>query len=374
MNRKKFPIPRIKVPGIRLNSQGLNNSEALLQELGLFPLPGNVEVKISDDNKYINFRLKDNNEGQNHLLFQIPLIAKDLSALYARTDYQELMDRYNIYTNEYIDEVKNYAIQERAYLKEKFPGLVFSIKIRIKSLESYTNKINKNILCGKDPYINDIMAGRVIITEYNGSQDEKELIRMCYEVAKALYDFRINTNFRMKQDDSEHNSAKTDKEYITKDYIAYPKENGYQSLHLLMQNKRNKNFSYETQIRTFEMESSSKEDRRFGHTEYKPRILNDLSVTQVPLYSVITQFDDHSGNPIILDAPFETRFYHFYNSSKTSRQNGNAICLPITYDNFKKEQEEIMNSLGVSFQDIRNRLKEINISKYIKSREETGIK
>ena len=360
----------LKATNIPTQNKALNNTEALLKELGLFPLPENVEVKISDNNSYLNFRLKDKDGTKNsHLLFQIPLIAKDLSALYARTDYQELMDRYNIYTNEYIDEVKNYGIEETAYLKQKFPDLIFTIKIRTKSLESYTNKINQNILEGKDPYINDIIAGRVILSEYKGSQDEKELTRMCYEVAKALYDFRINTNFRMKQEDNEYNNARTDKEYITKDYIAHPKKNGYKSLHLLMQNKRNKDFSYETQIRTLEMENLSKSSNEFAHKEYKPRILNDLSVIRVPLYSIITQFDDSEGRPIILNAAFETRFYHFYNTSLNNRHDGNNKSIPITYKNYKNELEKIMDSLGVSFKDIRIKLKDIDISKYIKENE-----
>ena len=136
---------------------------------------------------------------------------------------------------------------------------------------------------------------------------------MCYEVAKALYEFRLNTNFRMALDDTNNNPVKTSEEYITKDYISHPKENGYQSLHLLIQNQKNSDFMYETQIRTFEMEDSSKNNDKISHKKYKPRLLNDLSVTRIPLYSVITQFNDSSGNPIIIDAPFDIRFYHFYN-------------------------------------------------------------
>ena len=348
-----------------------SNTTELLKALGLFPLPENVEVTISSDNKYLNLRLKDINVSANeHLLFQIPLKDTDLSALQSRDDYQELLNRYNTYTNEYIDEIKNYAIQERAYIQQQFPDLVFNIKIRIKSYESYLNKINKNITMKKSPYINDIMAERIILSSIGDCQDEKKLTKMCYEVAKALYDFRINTNFRMTADEA-NNTAKTSKEYITKDYISHPKENGYQSLHLLMQNKKNSDFKYETQIRTFEMEDASKNNDKISHKEYKPRILNDLSVTRIPLYSVITQFNDSSGNPIIIDAPFDTRFYHFYNNTINSNNistNNYEKKETITYENYKKELSELTEALGLSFKDIRARLRKIDISKYIKEK------
>ena len=349
-----------------VSNSNTSNIDELLKVLGLFPVPENMIINISSDNKYICFKLKNSNESQDeHLLFQLPLKEKDLSALRSRDDYQELLDRYHTYINEYIDEVKEYASQESVYLHEKFPSLVFSIKVRIKSYDSYINKINENILAGKTPYINDIMAERVIVTGYKGSEDEELLTQMCYEVAKALYDFRIDTNFRMKSSTSQ-NTAKTDKAYITKDYIAHPKENGYQSLHLLMQNKYNSDLSYETQIRTFKMESISKNDEKVSHKGYKPRILNEKSEKSIPLYSVITPFNDSSGKPIILDATFKERFYHFYNNVIRPSTNHIEKQPSITYEKYKKELFEITESLGLSFKDIREKLRNIDISKYIK--------
>ena len=338
---------------------------ALLKALGIYPVPDNMEIEISKNNKYLNFRLKDEN-GKHHLLFQLPLKEADLTYLKSRPDYQDLLDRYNTYTHEYIDEIKDYAIQERAYLQKAIPGLVFNIKIRTKSYESYLNKLNSNIKEGKSPYINDIMAERIILSEYNGSKDEETLTKMCDEVAKALYDFRINTNFRMLKDDSDDNKAKTDKEYVTKDYIAKPKPNGYKSLHLLMSNKKNPRFTYETQIRTFDMENMSKNSNEIAHKDYKPRILNDLSSKRVPSYSIITQFNDSMDTPIIIDIPFKMRFYHFYNTSLNNRLvKDNENNIPITYENYQKELEAITSSLGMSFQDIREKLRNIDITNYI---------
>lgn len=372
----KIDVPNIVVPSV-YNS---NNTD-LLSKLGLFPMPENVQAEISNDNKYLNIKLKDSLE-EKHLLFQFPLKENDLSALKNRTDYQELINRYYSYTNEYFDEIKKYAMLERLYLQKKFPDLVFNIKIRIKSPNSYSNKLNENILVGKDPYINDIIAERIILSGFTGNkkrellkkkyannkkilkqlytEEENELKIMCDKVAKALYDFRIDTNFRMKKD-VEPNEANSEKDYITKDYIEHPKENGYESIHILMEHKDNKDFTYETQIRTFNMESISKTSGEIAHNKYKPRLLNDLSPIRVPIYSEVTPFVDDFGNPEIIDVPFENRFYHFYNPEKADHSNLKEESNPITYQKFRREQYELENLLGIQFKQIRQNLRNINL-------------
>lgn len=335
-------------------------TNSLLLKLGLFPIPKNVQANISDDNKYLNIKLKDSSK-EEHLLFQFPLEENDLCDLNNRFDYQDLINRYHLYINDYVDEIKQYSILERTYLQEKFPGLVFNMKIRLKSYDSYINKLNENISIGKDPYINDIMAERIILSEYNGSQDEELLTYMCDQVAKALYDFRIQTNFRMKKD-VDSNEAHSEKEYITKDYISYPKENGYQSIHILMENKNNKDFKYETQIRTLEMESISKTSGEIAHTKYKPRLLNDLSPNRIPIYYEITSFVDDFENPEIVTIPLSNRFYHFYNSEKTDHSHLKGKSNPITYKKFRQEQYELENLLGMPFSQIRQKLRDLNIN------------
>ena len=367
-----------------LSSNSSNQTNLLLLKLGLFPLPENIQAYISNDNKYLNIKLKDSPTKQ-HLLFQFPLEETDLSALKNREDYQELIDRYNLYINDYIDEIKNYAKMERAYLQKRFPNLVFNIKIRIKSYDSYIRKLNENILEGKSPYINDIIAERIILSAYTGNQkrnllkekyannkdvlnklyalDENDLKNMCDEVAKALYDFRIETNFRMKKD-IDPNIANSDKSYITKDYIECPKENGYESIHILMEHKNNKDLTYETQIITFDMENLSKTSGEIAHKKYKPRILNDLSTNRVPIYSEISCFTDEFGNPIIVDIPLDNRFYHFYNSDKNDHSDlANSDKNPITYKKFRTEQYELEQLLGMQFKEIRQKLRGINLEK-----------
>lgn len=337
----------------------------ILSKLGLLNIPKNLKVNISNDHKYINIRLaRTEKEPTHHLLFQLPLNENPLFNLKKHPDYQDLLNRYQIYTKEYIDEIKNYALKESEFLSKKFPGLVFTIKIRIKSFESYTTKLDHNIENGKSPYINDIIAERIIISEYKNCRSETVLKKVCYDVAKALYDFRLNTNFRMKENVNS-NRSNSDKEYITRDYIKYPKPNGYQSLHLQMESKINKDLDYETQIRTLYMESQSKSSNEIAHNIYKPRLLNDNSSLRVPTYSIIPPFKDPISNKyVVYDIPFEERFYHYYNTSLNNHNlNSSKRTLPITYGNFKKELYQIESSLGMSFKDLRTKIRHINLQK-----------
>lgn len=357
----KESVPCIKAEEL----QRKNATQLLLSQLGLFPVPENIEVNISNDGKYLNLKLKEENPDENkHILYQFPLEESNLESLRNRPDYENLISRYHLYRNEYIDEIKSYAQAERVFLSQKFPELIFDLKIRLKSYDSYINKLNENMKKGKDLYINDIMAERITIEEYDGNRDEQVLTQMCDEVAKALYEFRINTNFRMKQDVN-NNSAITEKEYVTKDYINCPKENGYQSLHLLMVHKNNPDFTYETQIRTHNMEEFSKKSDKISHKNYKPRIINDLSPNRVPIYYEITNFMDEFGNPLIIEVPIEDRFYHFYNSDRNFHSQEKRLKNPsITYKKFKQEQYELTNILGSSFKDIRDKLRKISNLKH----------
>ena len=340
-----------------------SNIDKLLKDLGLFPLPEGVQASISEDGEYLNIQLKDSPD-KKHLLFNFPFKQMDLSALRGRDDYQELIDRYQLYTNAYIDEIKEYALLESEYLKEKFPTLICPIKLRVKSFYSYINKLNSNILTGKSPYINDIIAERIILSQYNGSQDEELLTYMCDDVAKALYDFRINTNFRMKKV-LDPNKANSDKEYITRDYISFPKDNGYQSSHIQMQNKYNPDLNYETQLRTFAMEEASKTSGELAHWAYKPRPLNDQSPIRVPLYLEIPCIIGSDEPQQIHNLSFEDRFYHYFNSDTSDHSNLKEKLNPITYKKFRAEQHELEELLGIEFKEIRQRIKDLNKTKQI---------
>ena len=350
---------KVKTPTVNKTQSSNFDNNQILSELGLLNLPKELQVSISNDKKYLNIGLAGNkNNSTHHLTFQLPLHENPLSYLTNHPNCQDLLNRYQLYTNEYVDEIKEYALKENEFLKKKFPDLVFTIKIRTKSYESYTTKLDHNIENGKSPYINDIIAERIIITEYKNCRSEKVLKKVCYDVAKALYDFRINTNFRMKEDVNS-NRSNSDKEYLTRDYIKCPKPNGYQSLHIQMESKKNKDLNYETQIRTLYMESQSKSSNEIAHNKYKPRLLNDTSSLRVPSYSVIPPFPNpETGEYEVYDIPKEERFYHYYNTSLNNHElNLSKRTLPITYKNFKNELYQVEKELGISLKDLRTKIR-----------------
>lgn len=350
---------KVKTPTVNKTQSSNFDNNQILSELGLLNLPKELQVSISNDKKYINIGLAGNKYAStHHLTFQLPLHENPLSYLKNHPDYQDLLNRYQLYTKEYLDEIKEYALKENEFLKKKFPDLVFTIKIRTKSYESYITKLDHNIENGKSPYINDIIAERIIITEYKNCRSEKVLKKVCYDVAKALYDFRINTNFRMKEDVN-FNRSNSDKEYLTRDYIECPKPNGYQSLHIQMESKNNKDLDYETQIRTLYMESQSKSSNEIAHNKYKPRLLNDTSSLRVPSYSVIPPFPNpETGKYEVYDIPRNESFYHYYNTSLNN--HGLSLSkrtLPITYKNFKNELYQVEKELGISLKDLRTKIR-----------------
>ena len=69
---------------------------------------------------------------------------------------------------------------------------------------------------------------------------------------------------------------------------------------------------FETQIRTLYMEKMSKTSGEIAHTTYKPRLLNENSISKLPIYTEITPFLDANGNPTAIEIPFDNTFYHFY--------------------------------------------------------------
>lgn len=326
-----------------INHSTISKESNLLKSLGLLNLPENIKVGISTDFKYINFQLQDENI-PNPLLFQLPIEEVNLDAYHSHPKFEELSNRYELYSTEYKDKIKEYSMLERKYLQELFPGLVFNIKIRMKSKSSYDKKIDDSIRKDSHLFINDIIAERIIISEYNGSRDAEVLNKACYDVARALYDFRANTDFRMK--DIGTNLAQTDEVYITKDYIAHPKSNNYQSLHITVEDRTNPDCSYETQIRTYDMEESSKKDDLIAHKNYKPRLLNDLSTLKVPKYTEVTNFLDAVGNPIVWDLSTAEAFYHYYG---------------VALKDYRSQLSQIEQY--VSFKEIRQKLKELNKTK-----------
>ena len=253
------------------NSQ--KNNVSFIENLNLNDFPKNIIIKLSDDQSCINVC---NTNFEKPLTFNIPIHEETFSALYNNPRCEDLLNRYKLYSTEYKKIITNYSIAERKFLQERFPNLVFNIKIRQKSEYSYKKKLNDKLKVdpNADVLLHDIMAERIIITQLDKNvpiptdkkefeEYEKKLQETCLEVSEELNKFRINSGFTLIKE---------------KNYIENPKDNGYQSIHDIMKNNLIPDCLFETQIRTLYMEKMSKTSGEIAHTTYKPRLLNENSI------------------------------------------------------------------------------------------------
>ena len=159
-------------------------------------------------------------------------------------------------------------------LIKKHPKLRFSIAGRKKSLISTERKILQYIELGQSlDLIRDFFAFRIILFG-NGSLN---LIEHCYKVAEEIIELAIENGFTpcdrlplLGVDDiSDHKNeyfSKFKYKQFIKDYICFPKKNGYMSLHLVLVDT---NCRYlEIQIRTIDMHSAI-ESGSANHEDYK---------------------------------------------------------------------------------------------------------
>ena len=310
-------------------------STSIMEKLNLADLPENIKVSLSPDNSCINLY---NTDFKNPLVFRIPIHEEDFSLLSNNPRNEELLNRYKLYSTEYKDIITNYSIAERKFLQERFPDVVFNIKIRQKSEYSYKKKLNDKLK--KDPnsnlFLHDLIAERIIITQLDKNvpvpadskefeKYEKELQKTCFEFSEALNEFRRTSEFSLIQE---------------KNYIENPKASGYQSIHDIMQHNLIPDCMFETQIRTLYMEEVAKTGDEIAHTKYKPRLLNDVSISKLPRYTEITPFLDAHGNPTAINISKNEAFYHFYG---------------VTLENFESQ----LNTLLPYITDFRNSLHQL---------------
>lgn len=240
---------------------------------------------------------------------------------------QALKDVYSIYINEYLDFYKEFLRDE--YVKivsEQFPEVNFDIDIRVKSQNSYNNKIIKKLDEGYSGNIYDIFASKITIysvenqinNQINMINDEKTLIEYAYKIADFLSSSDINQ-----------------KVISLKDYIGSPKKTGYQSIHLIRKisiPNSDKSFNAETQIKTFRM----REEEKFGsysHSSvYKSnrnstlenlfkqmygtseKDIDEETKKYVPRYLFINN-RDNLKKCSVEEKPFFQCFKHFFNIS-----------------------------------------------------------
>lgn len=161
------------------------------------------------------------------------------------------------YSADVKEDYKAHFSEENKILKNHFNNVDFLYEGRIKNPNSIEEKIHRKLYQKKSGNIYDIFAKKIIVYSVDGFNDEKVLIKACYEILEFL---------------NSYNSALLEMPDKSKDYISNPKDNGYQALHLLREHVSDNipNYYSETQIRTFIMEEYQKFGTASHMLSYKP--------------------------------------------------------------------------------------------------------
>ena len=174
----------------------------------------------------------------------------------------------------YLRDMRTFFNKTFDSLSKNHPKLRFSIAGRKKSLISTERKILQYIELGRSlDLIRDFFAFRIILF----GDSDLNLVEHCYKVIEEIIELGISNGFTpcdrlplLGVDDitdhkNEYFSKFKYKQYI-KDYICFPKSNGYQSLHLVLVDTKGRYL--EIQVRTIQMHTDI-EFSDANHTAYK---------------------------------------------------------------------------------------------------------
>ena len=234
--------------------------------------------------------------------------------------YESFLSDGNLIRN-FISDVDTLA----KLIDSSYPHLKVEIHCRSKAFISYDNKVIK-ALDERKSYdsINDIVAFRFLLD--SDKLTPEELVYECYSVMNTLIEFYIARGCTLcdaspVQDTIKLGSpilkdiiipmeSRIDPMYAfaSKDYILTPKENGYQSLHVIF--RMLTGLTFEVQVRTKKMDLFATEG--YGHhgnykeakytncIEYDPRRVNMVGYMVSPKTGKV--IEDNSGleKPIIL--------------------------------------------------------------------------
>ena len=207
-----------------------------------------------------------------------------------RFDISSTFEIYSKYLYDFKSSFMAQALSVHTSIMEDFPELDFNTICRIKSLESTMDKVKRK---GLDK-IYDIHGLKHILYAVGNDTSEDLLTKYCYKLQEYLEDYyskkgAVIINCR------------------TKDYIANPKENGYEAIHI--SGKKNDR-RFETQIKTAHMEEISKYGNANHSEKYKPRTMGTHPLLKVPKYFIITV---QKSAPVINELSLEDCFQYFYN-------------------------------------------------------------
>lgn len=211
--------------------------------------------------------------------------------------------RKEITNKKYLHQLRTIFNDIYKIIDKEYPDLRFSIEGRRKGVVSLDRKIIKNISTNKSlDSIRDTNAFRIILF----GESTLELISLCYAVMNSIIRLNQKKNFALcnlapvpeieniKELHPEILIPKTTEiadvfSYGIKDYIAFPKENGYQSLHCVFRN-HNGGECFEVQVRTFDMhvyaESGNANHKKYKQNKYDNSVFYDRSKIHIPGYGI----------------------------------------------------------------------------------------
>lgn len=226
--------------------------------------------------------------------------------LYTQTTVQGVLDNYikeleggNMESVLHANKWKAYKkmMQDKQFVKDlrklfnefyeleekKHQNLNFSILGRRKSLISAEKKILRYATLGRSlDLIRDFYAFRIVLF----GPEEIDLIKHCYMLLEDIIEYSANKGFTPCErlpligvhDINEHKNSYFSnfkyKQYV-KDYICFPKENGYESIHLVLVDTKGR--YVEIQIRTLAMHAKIESTFLCNHDDYKEEKYKEIS-------------------------------------------------------------------------------------------------
>lgn len=219
---------------------------------------------------------------------------------------EEALNMLNIHSLHELEEefhdLKEYL---RSWTKER--NIHCLLKRRQKDWIGFNEKIQLYLLNGKPlSKLLDLLGFRIVIC--HDIEDSIQSISLCYDLLNEVLDFfvnnkhcllseaepRLDTGFEPEKYPDiivpEKSMIRLGLENNVKDYVRFPKRNGYQSLHTIV--KRPNGLTFEIQIRTYKMDLRA-EYGTGEHALYKNNRYSDLDLDidykkiHVPGFSVL---------------------------------------------------------------------------------------
>lgn len=253
-------------------------------------------------------------------------ILRKSDALHNHLYANKLEESAQMLTQANLKQLEHEFYDFKEHMRQSKINCHMTIKYRQKDFIRFNDKIRYCLINGLSlDKIRDLIGFR--ITLQTSFKDTEETVIQCYQLLNHIIDFfvvsrqciplqaepRINSDFNQSKHPDiivpEKSLVTEGFESYIKDYILFPKENGYQSLHIVLKNLSG--LTFEVQIRTTAMDIVA-ENGNAAHDSYKKNrkknsdICLDYSKINIPgFYYFNEQIYDSIGLVKSID-PFNT--------------------------------------------------------------------